>query len=142
MNENNQNTNQQISQPQRNPVKVERLKKILTKFMPLYLKIDSKLTGLLPNPKLRKVLILFIVGFIALFILLFIIGIIFSSTRTVVPSGFFLNKPNIVQTNPTPIGFETEIQKQLSVIRNRINDLNFPDPLLNLPLLESGIKVQ
>lgn len=142
MNENNQITNQQIPQPLGNPIKVEHPKNIITKLMPLYLKIDSKLTGLLPNPKLRKILILFVVGFIVLFLLLFILGIIFSSTRKIAPSGFFLNKPNIVQTNPTPVGIETEIQKQLSVIRNKINDLNFPDTLLNPPTLESGIKVQ
>jgi hypothetical protein len=131
----NQPIQTQPSDPQKQVVKVNPLKK-------MYQTIDSKMEKLIPNKLMRKVLIITIVAFIAIFIFLFILGIILTATRTKAPEGFILNKPVIVQNSPEPEIPDTPTGAVLGELREIINDLKFPDSLLTKPVIETKITVE
>lgn len=115
--------------------------KITQKLLPLYQKLDVKLTSLIPNTKLRKIIIISLAGFIVFFVLLLILGVIISSTRPREDTSFTLNKPSITNLSPEPISPKTQTQQNLMNLKNEINSLKFPPSKLNVPSIEKGLNL-
>lgn len=116
--------------------------KLVHKFKPFYDKFDLKLTKLIPDQKLRKVVIISTIGFVAFFAILFILGIIISTTSPKEKQSYTLNKPSITQNSPLPEKPNTEIQNELMKLKKELNSLKFPPGELTTPPIEVDIDVQ
>lgn len=108
----------------------------------LYSNIDLKLTRLVPDKKLRKIIILFLGGFVSFFVLLTLLTAIVSSTRTDSPAGYFLNKPNVTSSSPIPEKPKTKIQESLMGLKTKIENLEFPPGELTTPTIKTGITIE
>ncbi|MBL7036830.1 hypothetical protein ISR94_03220 [Candidatus Microgenomates bacterium] len=140
-----ENTNQTPT-PNQIPVQdvaqVKGSNKFLEKIKPFYDKFDLKLTGLVPDPKLRKIIIILVSGFTLFFALILIIGTIISVSRPKVQQNYTLNKPSITQNSPDPEIPQTKTQKELTDLKNELNSLKFPPSELTTPPIEVGIDMQ
>jgi hypothetical protein len=109
---------------------------------PKLLVLDSKFQSLIPNPKLRKILYISVLGLFGFMFLLIMLGIILSPFRNKnVSNGLTLTKPKIVVSSPEPIKELNETQKELLNIENKIKDLKFPESILTIPAIESKITI-
>lgn len=104
--------------------------------------LDSKFESLIPNPKLRKVLYIFVGGMFGLMFLLVLVGLILSPvTKNGNSNLFVLNKPQIIVPSPTPLVNMRDDQKRLLKLRNEIRNLKFPESILTIPTIESDLKI-
>lgn len=122
--------------------KTKPMNKIVDKIKPLYQKIDFKLIKLVPNDKLRKVIIYTLVGFILFIVLILTLAIIASITQPKRDTGYFLNKPSITQSSPEPNTPKTPVQQELMNLKNEINNLKFPLSELTVPEIVQGIIIE
>lgn len=132
--------NTTVNQTDNNPLKKEN--KFLVKFKPLYAKVDSKLTKLVPDGKLRKIIIFSLLGLIIFFVLIILLGLLVSVSQPRTDPGYTLNKPSITQNTETEEKPKTETQTKLMKLKSTINNLKFPPSELTIPSIEVGIKLQ
>jgi len=125
------------------------MEKIIQKFnslkqtlSPKLLVLDSKFQSLIPNPKLRKILYISVLGLFGFMFFLIILGLILMPFRkNAGTNGFSLTKPKIVIPSPSPTKELNETQKELLNLGNKIKDLKFPESILTIPVIESNIKI-
>lgn len=141
--EENQTNNQQ---PKAN-LKLDNIKlKILdlvNKIKPKLLALDSKFETFMPNAKLRKVVYIAVSSLFGLMFLIIILGLLFSPLRnnSSQTQNLFGRKPVILQESPKPAVTLNENQKQINSIKTEIDNLTFPDKRINIPLIESDLKI-
>ena len=56
--------------------------------------------------------------------------------------GLTLNKPKIEAPSPATRVNLNSTQKELLELENKVRDLKFPESILTIPNIESGIKIQ
>lgn len=117
--------------------------KIINFIHPKLIILDTKITTLIPNPKLKKVLYIGVGSLFGFMFLIIILGIILSPFRkdTQSTNNTVLNKPNILSSSPTTQVELSETQKQLLKLETQIREMRFPQSILNLPTLESNIEI-
>ena len=121
---------------------VQKLNSLKQALSPKLLVLDSKFQSLIPNPKLRKILYISVLGLFGFMFFLIILGLILMPfKKTGGTNGFSLTKPKIVISSPNPIKELNETQKELLNIENKIKDLKFPESILTIPVIESNIKI-
>lgn len=125
-----------------NNTEPEKTNFFIQKIKPLYNKLDLKLTSLVPDQKLRKIIIISTTGFFIFLALLLILGIIFSTARPKEEQSYTLNKPSITQNSPKPEKPNTKIQNELIELKGQLDNLKFPPSELTTPLIEVDIDVQ
>lgn len=118
------------------------MKDKLNQIKPLLQKMDLKFQGLIPNPKLRKILYISISALFGFMLFIILLGIILSPfLKRSAPDGFILKKPQIVAPSPVSENKMREDQKRLLELKNKIKDLRFPESILTIPMLESNISI-
>jgi hypothetical protein len=121
---------------------IQKLNSLKQALSPKLLVLDSKFQSLIPNPKLRKILYISILGLFGFMFLLIMLGIILSPFRNKnVSNGLTLTKPKIVISSPEPIKELNETQKELLNIENKIKDLRFPESILTIPTFEKNLTI-
>jgi len=109
---------------------------------PKLLTLDAKITIFLPNLKLKKILYILIGSLFGFMFLVIIVGIITSPFRNKNNSQeTVLNKPQIKTSSPAPQKELTETLKKILDLEIKIKDMRFPESTLNIPVLESDIKI-
>lgn len=138
----NMTENDGSNQPKTESEPTRPLNKVLDKLKPLYDKIDSGLGSLIPNGKLRKIIISASLGLVVFLVLMLLLGILISATRPQTNNWYSLNKPSISQNSPEPEKTKTEMQTKLMQLENEINNLKFPPSELTPPTIEVDIKIK
>lgn len=116
--------------------------KIFNLVKPKLVILDSKISTLVPNPKLKKILYIFIGSLFAFMFLVIILGIIISPFRNRNNSSeTVLNKPQIRTSSSAPKKELTETLNKILNLEIKIKDIRFPESTLNIPVLESDIKI-
>lgn len=113
-----------------------------SKIKPFFLKLDEKFTVLIPNPKLRKISYIMtglLFGFMFLIILLGLLLSPMSSNTKATPSLF--KKPETVSSSPKPQVELSKKQVQIGELQTKINEMKFPESILNIPIIESELKI-
>lgn len=101
---------------------------------------DSKVSGLIPNPKIKKTVYISVGSLFGFMFLIIIFGIILSLFKNQdQTSGTILNKPNVIVTSPKPQTELSETEKQILNLENRIKELRFPESILNIPQIEKDL---
>lgn len=120
-----------------------KIQSVLEKMKPKLILLDEKFGKIITDSKLRKIMYIFVGGFLGFVILIIVIGIISLSFRNTNNSdgGLILNKPNIINSSPVPQKELNETQKSLLNLENRIKDLKFPESILNIPVIEGKISL-
>lgn len=116
---------------------------LLNKIKPKLLALDSKFETFMPNAKLRKVVYIAVSSLFGLMFLIIILGLLFSPLRSnnSQTQNLFGRKPVILQESPKPAVTLNENQKQINSIKIEIDNLTFPDKRINIPLIESNLKI-
>ncbi|KKP47207.1 MAG: hypothetical protein UR39_C0005G0020 [Candidatus Woesebacteria bacterium GW2011_GWA1_33_30] len=122
---------------------MKNINNILDKLKPKLLSLDMKFQSLIPNPKLRK-LLYYAIGVLFVFMLfLILLGLILSPfMKNGDSDGLTLNKPKIEAPSPATRVNLNSTQKELLELENKVRDLKFPESILTIPNIESGIKIQ
>lgn len=103
--------------------------------------VDGKISILVPNPKLKKILYISIGSLFGFMLLIIILGILLSPLKNNNQPTTVINKPKIVSSTPEPQKELTEIQKDIFKLENEIKNLKFPDSNLNIPVLIEKITI-
>lgn len=104
--------------------------------------LDLKFQGLIPNPKLRKILYYGVGGLFGFMFLLILLGLLLSPFRSKNTSNnFSLVKPKIEISSPTPQRKLNDTQKQILNLKSKIDDLKFPESILTIPTIESDLHI-
>lgn len=117
----------------------EFIQKIKLSLTPKLMLVDSKLQTVIPNSKLRKVVYITILTFAGIIFLMIFLALVLSSGRNSNNQGFILNRPKIQAGSPAPQRELTLTEKELSNLKNEINDMKFPESTINIPKLETKI---
>lgn len=139
--------NQTEKQQPKTNMKLDNIKlKILdlvNKIKPKLLALDSKFETFMPNAKLRKLVYIAVSSLFGLMFLIIILGLLFSPLRNnnSQTQNLFGRKPVILQESPKPAVTLNENQKQINDIKIEIDNLTFPDKRINIPLIESDLKI-
>ncbi len=105
-------------------------------------KLDERFTILIPNQKIRRALYIYSGVFLGLVLLILLIGIIFLPFKNEkIDDEFVLNKPAVIISSPVPSEELSNTDKKLLNIEGRINDLKFPESIINIPVIESDIEI-
>lgn len=117
------------------------LAKLKEKVNPFAAKIDTKLSKIIPDIKLRKIVYFSLLGLVGFVTLIFTIAI-FSLVRIKSPEdSLLLKKPIIKNTSPIPQKDLTQIQKELMDIFEETKILKFPESIFNIPQIEREISI-
>lgn len=115
---------------------------IIESLKPKLNNLDLKFQGLIPNPKLRKVLYYGVGGLFGFIFLLILLGLLLSPFRKKNTSNdFSLTKPKIESGSPAPQKELNETQRQILNLENKIKDLKFPESILTIPTIESDLHI-
>lgn len=118
------------------------LQNLKLKLIPKITLIDSKFQTLIPNPNLRKVLYIGVGSLFGFMFLIIILGLLLSPMRNNQnSSSLILNKPKIETSTPTTKEELNEMQKEILKLEMEVKDLRFPESKLNIPMIESNIKI-
>lgn len=120
---------------------MNKLKQIVSnskdKVRPAITAFDTKVTNLIPNPKIKKILYIGVGSLFGFMFLIILLGLLLSPLRnTFQETGTVLNKPSILNTEPEKQKELTELQKQILNLETEIKELRFPESTLNMPILE------
>ena len=124
-------------------VLTSKLNELFKNIKPKFINIDNKFATFMPNSKLRKVVYIAVSSLFSLMFLIIILGLLLSPLRK---SGsqtqnLFGKKPAILQESSKPTITLNENQKQINDIKIEIDNLTFPDKRINIPLIESDLKI-
>ncbi|MDP3014494.1 MAG: hypothetical protein Q8M92_09645 [Candidatus Subteraquimicrobiales bacterium] len=109
---------------------------------PKLLMLDTKINNFVPNPKTKKILYITVGSLFGFIFLIIILGIIISPFRNIDrSSGIILKKPQIETFSPAPQKELSETQKKILGLEIKIKEMRFPESTLNIPVLESEIKI-
>lgn len=138
------NTEQPIKNSQDNLIsKIRNLVlNLKSKIYPTVLKIDEKVDTLIPNPKLKKIIYIAVGSLFALMFVIIILGLLFSPLKNGSQNTQSLfKKPEIGSTSPKPQVVLSERQKQILKLQTEVNEMKFPESILNIPVIESDLKI-
>lgn len=123
----------------------EKILQLKTKLQPKYVALDAKFAKLITDSKLRKIMYIFVGSFLGIMFFIIVVGIIAlpfrKSNLDSNSNGFILNKPNIIVASPIPQKELNETQRKLLNLENKIKELKFPESILNIPVVQSGITI-
>ncbi len=123
----------------------EKILQFKTAIKPRLILADEKFAKIITDSKLRKIMYIFVGSFLGIMFLIIVVGIIAlpfrKSNLDSNSNGFILNKPNIIVASPIPQKELNETQKKLLNLENRINELKFPESILNIPVVQSGLNI-
>ncbi len=107
------------------------------------LSLDNKVTVLIPNPKIKKILYIGIGSLFSVMLIIIVLGLLLSPFRNNQQStDTILKKPNIVNsTTPEPQKELTAVEKEILNLETRIKVMTFPESKLNIPLIESNLSI-
>lgn len=104
--------------------------------------LDVKFQGLIPNPKLRKILYYSVGGLFGFMLLLILLGLLLSPLKKRGNSNDFpLIKPKVEVASPSPKKELNEAQKQILNLESKIKDLKFPESILTMPTIENNLTI-
>ncbi|MEK7168768.1 MAG: hypothetical protein AAB778_02040 [Patescibacteria group bacterium] len=103
------------------------------------LSIDSKISTLIPNPKVKKIAYIGVGSLFGFMFLIILLGLLLSPLRKTGDNGLLLNKPKIIVDSPRPEVNLTEKQKEILKLQTEINEMKFPESVLNIPIIESNL---
>lgn len=120
-----------------------KLQSLFEKLKPKLILLDEKFAKLITDTKLRKIMYFFVAGFLGFVVLIIIVGLISLPFRgrNIQSDNFTINKPKIINSSPVPQKELNETQKSLLNLENRTKDLKFPESILNIPVIQSNIKI-
>ncbi len=115
----------------------------VNKIKPKLLAVDSKFETFMPNAKLRKIVYIATSSLFGFMFLIIILGLLFSPLRNNgnQTQNLFGNKPVIIQESSKPAVVLNENQKQINTLKMEIDNLNFPDTRINIPLIEFDLSI-
>lgn len=110
---------------------------------PYLLRFDNKVTGLIPNPKLKKILYIGVGSLFGFMLLIIILGLLLSPLRSTGQTpNTVINKPNIINNQSSrPEAELTENQKLINSYARTIRETNFPPNTLNIPVVERDLSI-
>lgn len=142
---NNTNNANQTSQTQKANDYLNKLKTLLSGFIlkikPIFENFDSKFKTFMPNDKLRKVIYIAMASLFSIMFLIIVLGVLFSPIRNSNTEQSLFKKPVIVQESPKAEVVLSENQKQINEFKKEIDNLNFPDNRINIPLVELNLTI-
>jgi hypothetical protein len=104
--------------------------------------LDTKITTLIPNSKLKKILYIAVGSLFAFMFLIILLGLIFSPLKnSTQETSNTVKKINIISESPKSQTQLTELQKQILDLETEVKEMKFPPSILNVPNLESDIKI-
>lgn len=115
------------------------VKTIIEKIKPKLVLFDQKVDTFLPNPKVKKIAYIGVGSLFGFMFLIILLGLLLSPFRKTQDNRLLLNKPKIVVDSPKPEVNLTEKQKEILKLQTEINEMNFPESLLNIPVIESNL---
>lgn len=116
-----------------------KVKTIIDKVKPKLILIDQKVDTFLPNPKFKKIAYIGVGSLVAVMFLIIFLGLLLSPLRKTGDNGLLLNKPKIIVDSPRPEVNLTEKQKEILKLQTEINEMKFPESVLNIPIIESNL---
>ncbi len=130
---------------------MQKINELLTKFKefiglkvkPNLLKIDAKIDLLIPNPKIKKVAYIAVSSIFGFMFLIIILGIIISPLRnkSQVSTTQRVKKTATSQPSSKPQKELTDTEKEVLKLENKINEMTFPESLLNIPVIERDLSI-
>ena len=109
---------------------------------PKLIMLDAKVSTLVPNPKIKKILYTGVGSLFGFMLLIIILGLILSPFKnTDQTSGNILNKTKIITTTPEPQKELSEVQMNILNLEIRIKEMRFPESILNIPVIETDISI-
>lgn len=116
-----------------------KVKTIIEKVKPKLILIDQKVDTFLPNPKFKKIAYIGVGSLFGFMFLIIFLGLLLSPLRKTGDDGLLLNKPKIIVDSPRPEVNLTEKQKEILKLQTEINEVRFPESVLNIPIIESNL---
>lgn len=130
---------------------MQKINELLTKFKefiglkvkPNLLKIDAKIDLLIPNTKIKKVAYIAVSSIFGFMFLIIILGIIISPLRnkSQVSTTQKIKKTATSQPSSKPQKELTDTEKEVLKLENKINEMTFPESLLNIPVIERDLSI-
>ncbi len=115
---------------------------IIEKVKPKIILFDQKVDTFLPNPKIKKIAYIGLGSLFGFMFLIIVLGLLLSPMRnTKNTDGLTLKKTIITTDSPKPQMELNENQKQILILENEIIELRFPESILNIPVIESGLSI-
>ncbi len=115
---------------------------IIEKVKPKIILFDQKVDTFLPNPKIKKIAYIGLGSLFGFMFLIIVLGLLLSPMRnTKNTDGLTLKKTIITTDSPKPQMELNENQKQILILENEIKELRFPESILNIPVIESGLSI-
>lgn len=115
---------------------------IIEKVKPKIILFDQKVDTFLPNPKIKKIVYIGLGSLFGFMFLIIVLGLLLSPMRnTKNTDGLTLKKTIITTDSPKPQMELNENQKQILILENEIKELRFPESILNIPVIESGLSI-
>lgn len=104
--------------------------------------LDTKITKLIPNPKMKKITYIGIGSLFGLMFLIIVLGTLISPfIKRDTSTGLILKRPNIIVSSPVPLTELSETQKRILNLETQIKELRFPESILNIPLTERELSI-
>jgi hypothetical protein len=120
----------------------EQINKLINSVKPIMTNIDAKLTGLIPDQKLRKFIYISFGSIAGIFIFLMLLAIILS------PFGvnsnqneFLVKKPDVKQGEDKKEMVLTENQKTIKNYELQIKNLKFPESQISPPIIQFELTI-
>lgn len=104
--------------------------------------VDTKISTLIPDIKLRKILYILLGSVFVFIFLIIILGTIFVNLENIPkPDTLILNKPEINTATNETLDESTKIQEEMLQLETSIKKMVFPDSLLNIPQIKTGLSI-
>lgn len=118
---------------------ISAIKQLIEKVKPKLILLDQKVDTFLPNPKVKKIAYIAVGSLIGFMFLIILLGLFLSPLRKNQDNRLLLNKPKIIVDSPKPEVNLTEKQKEILKLQIEINEMKFPESVLNIPIIESNL---
>lgn len=104
--------------------------------------LDEKVNTFIPNPKIKKIMYIGVGSLFGFIFLIIILGSLLSPfMKAPQGTGTIINKTKIISSSPEPQKELSENQKQLLKLQTEVKDMQFPDSLLNIPVIEKDLSI-
>ena len=99
--------------------------------------LDTKISALIPNSKIKKILYIGVGSLLGLMILIILLGMLVKP----ISKSKIESKINIANTPEPTKNSTVNTSSEVDKIRIQIENLQFPEKTLNIPVIQSGFDV-